>query len=244
MILYKLIGYNELTDTYINPNTGEKENIPMPTFTIANTVPDNYSEFNGPDNWAVYGAGLVGSIYGLREYISLRYEIYTRIELIAGIDYSLWDNLTAAQKNIAIVWCNVRIVNAKGMTFYVQKCGSQDMANFYISDYLDKSNIARDYRYYVAFTVFGYTYLGKLQGIKAESFLRHDFLDTTYIDRGVVYKTVDGIDGIGDWILGTNGFSITGLKPRIIAGEFILGGGMNVDTFCDTLVGMLDEGLF
>lgn len=244
MILYKLTGYNQTTGIYTNPVSGQVENLPNVAFTIADSTPDNYDSFDEPQHWAKYGSSLINSFFGLKEYLSLRWEIYTRIELICGSDYSNWNTLSSEQQRIALIWCNVRIINTQGIIFYITKCGNQDIANNYLGTFLGNSYAARKLRYYTAFTIFGYTYLGKTQGLKAEGYARHDFLDTTYLDRGVVFKEDDGIDGLGDWILGINGYSTTGLKPRIIAGEFTLGGGIDVDTFCNSLIGIIDDGLF
>lgn len=244
LTLYKLDGYNAVTKLYINPSTGQPSPLPKAPFLVSQSLPQGFVEFSSIEDWANYGDAIIESHFGLRDYLALRYQIYSRVEEIAGIDYINWNNLSQIEKQIALKWSNIRIVNTRGIVFYVTECGSQELASTYIYDHLNKSYESREDRYYNAFTLFGYQYLGKAQGLKAESYARKDFLDTTYVDRGVVFKSVDGIDGIGDWIQGLNGYSETGLKPRIISGEFILGGGMDVDTFCNTLVGILDEGLY
>jgi hypothetical protein len=244
MILYKLQGYNPQTNVYTNPQTGQVQDLPNTPFVINDSPPSGYELFDTPENWANYGSQLVGSVTGLQEYLSLRREIYTRIEAICGLDYMQWDLLSSEQKQVALVWSNIRIANARGFTFYATECGGASIAQNYISAFLSNSYQARKLRYYTAFTIFGYTYLGKTQGLKAESYAREDFLDTTYVDRGVVFKADDGIDGLGDWIQGINGYSTTGLKPRIDSGEFVLGGGMTSAVFCDTLVEIINDGNF
>lgn len=244
MILYKLIGYDPVINIYVNPETGETENLPSPPFIIADDTPHDYDTFDAPESWAKYAVGMVGSVFGLREYRSIRWEIYTRIEAISGSDYANWDLLSSEQKIVALEWSNIRIINAMGFVFYVTECRGQEQADAFIDAYLRKAQKASELRYYTAFTKFGFVYMGKTQGLKAESYAREDFLDTTYITRGVVFKEDDGISGLGDWVLGLNGYSETGLKPRIVAEEFFLGGGIDVDTFCNTLIAILDDGLF
>lgn len=244
LTLYKLEGYNPITKNYVNPVTGESAPLPKIPFIVSQNHPDGYEEFSSIEDWANYGDFVLDTHFGLRDYLALRYQIYSRIESICGSDYINWNNLSQKEKQIALKWSNIRIVNTRGIVFYVTECGGQEIASIYIENHLNKSYEVREDRYYNAFTLFGYQYLGKMQGLKAESYARKDFLDTTYVDRGVVYKSDDGIDGIGDWIQGLNGYSETGLKPRIISGEFVLGGGISVDTFCNTLVGILDEGLY
>lgn len=195
-------------------------------------------------NWSKYGIYVVGKFTGFREYRSIRREIYTRIELICGVDYMDWDLLSSEQKQIALEWCNIRIINSRGIDFYVTECGSQEQSDSFVDLYFKKSKEAAEFRYLTAYTKFFFDYLGKSHGIKAESYARKDFLDTTYMIRGTVYSANDGIDGIGDWVLGQSSYETTGLKPKIIAEEFTLSDGMDTTTFCDTLVGILNDGLF
>lgn len=243
MNLYKLIGYDPITQGYINPNTGQKENIPNSPFCVNNSVPDaTYADFSSPENWVNYGETLLGSYVGFKDYQSLRTLIYTGIEVIAGADYLNWNNLTLEQKNIALVWCNIRIVNARGIVFYATECGGMAVASSNIEHYLDKSIHARNTRFN-AYSNYGFTYMGKNQGLLADTYARQAFMDSTYINRGVVFKSVDGIDGLGDWIQGLESFTVTGLKPRIIAGEFILSG-IDVNTFCNNLIGIINDGTY
>lgn len=244
MILYKLDGYNPVTKNYISPSSGQAAPLPSQPFVVADAPPQNYSEFDSADKWANYGENAMDSVIGLSDYLSLRYQIYTRIEAIAGEDYADWDDLSAEEKQAALIWSNIRIVNTRGIAFYATECGGMNVATDYINKYLNQAYLAREERYYNAFTIFGYTYMGKEQGLKAENYARKDFLDSIYVERGVMFKSVDDIDGLGDWIQGINGYSVTGLKPRIVAGEFTLLYGMTVDVFCDTLVGILDDGIY
>lgn len=244
MTLYKLIGYNESQGIYINPNTGLEENMPSSPFYIGDSVIDNYALFDDPQNWADYGISLVGSVFGLKDYLSIRKEIYTRIEVISGTDYSNWNLLSTYQKSIACIWSNVRVINARGLAFYTAACGSATIVKTYITNFLDQSTSARKCRYYIPYSIFGYTYLGKPQCLVAENYAKRDFLDTFYIERGVMYDSEDGVDGLGDWINGLGPYTITGLKPRIIAGEFTLINGMDVTTFCNTTSAILHDGLY
>jgi hypothetical protein len=242
MKLYKLIGYDPEKDIYKNPKNGLIENLPDANFFISDKKKAKYEVFDEPENWAKYAVYLVGQFLGLKDYCSLRYEIYTRIQAICGSDYSKWDDLSMEQKGVALVWCNIAIVNARGMEFYISECGDKNIADTYISDYMNKSNEARKYRYYIALTIYGFACFGKAQALKVESNIRASFLNNTYIERGVMFKSEDGIDGLGDWIQGTNGYSTTGLKPLIVGGQISLANGMNADTFCNTLVAILNDG--
>ena len=88
------------------------------------------------------------------------------------------------------------------------------------------------------------TQSGALQGLKAESMLRANFLDATYIKRGVLWIADDGIEGLGNWTIADNGFVTDGLKALIINGTFVLGGGIPTDTFINALIGIIQDGLY
>ena len=244
MKLYKLIGYNNITDIYTNPSTGEVENLPSVGILVSESPIANYEEFDTIESWAKYGQDLLGTITGLKDYLSLRYQIYTRIEAICGEDYSNYNLLNEEQKQAAIKWSNIRIANAQGIVFYISKCGSQQVADAYIAEYLTKAEIARQKRYDTAFTVYGFTYLGKQQALKAENYARHSFVDAIYIKRGVVFKDDDGVEGLGDWVLGNYSFAGIGLKQRIETGEFNLLYGMTVGVFCDNLINVINNGMY
>ena len=243
MILYKLIGYEPLTDVYTNPQSGLVEYLPSMPFVVADTIPPtNYMLYDAPENWASQGQNLIGSYTGLEEYLSLRVQIYTRIENICGTDYSNWNSLSDSQKQIALVWCNLRMADVVGLPTYAQYCGSLNIAKRYINDFINYSIPARQLRY-DTFSLFGFTYLGNAQGIKAEHYARKDFLDSIFLNRGVVLNSEDGVDGLGDWVLGQNSYTTTGLKPMIVSGQFILNG-IDVDTFCNALIGIIHDGIF
>lgn len=242
MNLYKVIGYNQANNIYTNPQTGQVENLTIPPFVVGTTPPsDSYADFSSAINWAEYSTSILGLYFGFRDYISLRYQIYTAIETIAGTDYANWNNLSTSEKAVALKWCNIRIINALGLSFFVTACGSQLLANKYVSDYLDNSIVARNWRYQKGYSVFGFNYLGRTQALLAESYSRSLFLIDAYIQRGVVYNSVDGINGLGDWVQGLGDFSTTGLKPRIIDEQFTLTG-IGVNDFCDGLVDIIDNG--
>lgn len=244
MKLFKLIGYDPETCIYTNPSTGQVENLPKADFMIAYVVPDaDYEDYSGIITWPTYGSSLVGTQFGFKDLLSLRTLIYTMVETLVGTDYVNWDLLSSEQKKVALKWCNIRIVNAKGIVFYITECGSQDVANNYIEDYITLAIEARIIRFN-AYSNYGFNYLGKTQGLLADSYARQSFMDSTYINRGVVFKSVDGIDGLGDWILGQESFTVTGLKPRIISGQFTLGGGISVTDFCNNLIGIIDSGIY
>lgn len=139
MILYKLIGYDLVKFIYTNPNNGFVDKIlPSPFLIVADSTPNGYENIDSVESWAKYGRLILGSS-DIPNYLALRDQIVIRIEVICGEDYTNWDNLTIEQKNIAIIWCNVKIINSRGMSFYSTECGGQDNANEFLDTYYRSS---------------------------------------------------------------------------------------------------------
>jgi hypothetical protein len=248
MILGRLQGYNEITKEYID-GQGQITGLPKSAFCVSATLPVDYDDFGStPEAWDVYGKGEIGSndlggVVGFKDWMSLRTIILPLITGICGTDYSNFDSLNSQQQIIALKYFPTKIIAAQGFTFFATKSGGVDAAYGYINNYLTESEKARTLRY-TNYMSFGYQYLGALQGLKAESLLRSLFLDVTYIKRGVTYIQTDGIDGLGDWTSSDDSFVSTGLKAKIVSGEFVLGGGMDVTTFINTLIGIIVDGIY
>jgi hypothetical protein len=243
MKLGRLIGYDQETDSYTNPVTGQKENLPDMSYKVGESLDSKYEELTGVVDFHAYASLFIGTIPLFRDLLSFRLEIYTRIELISGTDYANWNALSAEEKDIALIYCSTRIINSRGISFYATECGGQEIANVNICKFLNMSEAVRGQRYN-ALTNFAYAYLGKQQGLSAEDIARHDFLDTKYMIRGVIFITEDGVEGLGDWVLGLNGYATTGLKPLIIAGTYVLPVGVDVNVFCDALVAIINDGAY
>lgn len=244
MILGKLKGYDIATGQYID-GQGEIVNLPKSPFcVVTSNLSSDYDDISSvPEYWDKYGFQYLGSVTGFKDWMSLRAIIRPLITAICGVDYSNWDALNSDQKEIILRYAPTKIIDAQGFTFLVTKSGGLQNAYSYLDHYLSKSQEGRSARY-DAYMKFGYNYLGTAQGLKAESLLRSLFLDVTYIKRGVLYIADDGIEGLGNWTISDNGFLNNGLKARIQNGEFVLGGGIDVNTFINTLQGILDNGTY
>lgn len=248
MFLSILHGYNAKTNEYTD-SQGQIVNLPLPSFLVEDALSPDYDDFGTIENWYVYGKGLIGITKGYRDYMSWRAQISTLIYALAGEDFATWDNLSDAEKIIALRLLPTKIIDAKGFTFFatqvVTLISNGDMPLLILDNYLDDSAGARSFRY-DALLKFAYQYMGKNQGLKAELILRATFTDSIYIERGVMYKSEDDQSGFGDWILSNVGtlFELDGLKARIISGEFVLGGGIDVDTFCAVLINIAENGVY
>lgn len=247
MILNKLIGYDAETSEYTNPATGQVENLPVPNFLISSTVLAGYDDFGTiPENWARYANGLIGDVVGFKDWMCLRAQIKTLIIAIAGVDFANWDNLNQEQKIIAMKYLPTKIIDAKGSPFFMTQAGGMYQGKAYLDYFQTRAEEARKLRL-KTFGDFGYYGLGKDQGLQLERMYQVLALNTSYIVRGVMYLAEDSVDGIGDWIMGTNGFGANGLKPLLNAGTFNLIPGFpyTIDQFCAILAtNILENGLY
>jgi hypothetical protein len=243
MLLGQLQGYDAVTGVY--SVEGVADNLPGNPFVVsASTLPSGYDDISSsPEKWHKYGKGLIGTASGFKDWMSLRAIILPLITSICGTNYANFDDLNAEQKIIALHYFPTKIVTSQGFPFFVTKSGGTANAFSYVENYLNLSEIARSNRY-INYMNFGYQYLGTPQGLKAESFLRAAFLDTTYIKRGVLFTAEDGIDGLGDWTNNTGSFTTNGLKARIENEEFVLGPGITLQSFIDTLTNILVDGAY
>lgn len=242
MILAKLQGYNIATGEYLVQ--GADNLLPKEAIIVASALPSGYEDISSsPVYWDHFGPSLIGTTPGFKDYMSLRAIILPLITAICGSDFSNFNYLSTDEKEIALRYFPTKIIASQGINFFFTKASSQEKGLFYIDNYLAVSSVAREKRY-TAYINFGYQYLGSIQGIKAESYLREAFLDITYVKRGVLYIAEDGIEGLGNWTISDNGFSTDGLKARIDSGQFILGPGITTAAFIDTLQGILDNGTY
>lgn len=245
MILSKLDGYDEITGQY--SVGGDPADLPSPPFLVGTSVPTDYTDFGGtPENWSMYAESLIGEVVGFKDWLCLRAEIKTLIYAIAGSDFINWDLLTPEQKIIALKYLPTKIIDAKGSDFFTAQAGGLYQGKAYLDEYQSLAEGSRKKRL-KTFGDFGYYGLEKNQGLQLERMYQVLALNESYIVRGVMYLTEDSVDGIGDWVMGTNGFGANGLKPLLVAGTFnlVVGFPYTIDQFCDILAtNILENGLY
>jgi hypothetical protein len=245
MILSKLDGYNEVSGQY--SVGGIDLELPSPAFVVGTSTPVGYSDFGlTPQNWDSYAKDLVGEVVGFKDWLCLRAEIKTLIYNIAGSDFVNWDLLTVEQKIIAIRYVPTKIIDTKGSDFFITQSGGLYQGKAYLDEYQTLAETSRKKRL-KTFGDFGYYGLGKDNGLQLERMYQVLALNESYTERGVMYLAEDSIDGIGDWVMGTNGFGANGLKPLLVAGTFNLLAGFpyTIDQFCDILAtNILENGQY
>lgn len=246
MVLGKLIGYNITTGEYTNGD-GQVVNLPKNPFCISSTtLPEDYEDIGSIENWNDFGKQFIGSIVGFKDWMCLRSIIKDLIIAITGSDFVNWDNLNQQQKIVAMTYIPTKIIDAKGSPFFMAQAGGLYEGKAYLDSFQTLAERARTQRL-KTFGDFGYYGLGKNQGLELERMYQVLSLDRSYIIRGVLFEAEDDIAGIGDWVMGTNGFSENGLKPLLNAGTFNLLQGFpyTIDEFCSVLSSnILENGLY
>ncbi len=246
MILLKLIGYDLVTNVYTDPNTGKVENLPSSAICVSDTILPGYEDISTIENWNKYGVENIGDVVGFKDWMCLRSAIKPLILAICGEDFMNWDNLNTEQKQVALNFLPTKIIDAKGSDFSMTQTGGLYHGKLILDNYQSLSEKARSNRL-KTFGDFGYYGLGKDQGLQLERQFQVLALDKSYIQRGVLFLAEDTVDGLGDWVLGTNGFGVIGLKPQLLAGTYNLLPGFpyTVADFCDVLAhNILENGIY
>lgn len=237
MLLGKLQGYDIATGQYLDAQ-GEDALLPKDAFIVASALPTDYDDISSNmEYWNTFAPALISnSVVGFKDWLCLRAEIKTLIYNIAGSDFVNWDLLSAEQKIIALKYVPTKIIDAKGSPFFMAQAGGLYEGKAYLDTYQTLASGSRQKRL-KTFGDFGYYGLGKEQGLQLERMYQVLALNESYTERGVMYLVEDSVDGIGDWVMGTNGFGASGLKPLLVAGTFNLLAGFpyTIDQFCDIL---------
>ena len=239
MLLCAHEDFNLATGFYV-PSGAEPVGVQMFVVTYNDVVPTGYVNADQPEHWARYRYWVEGTVAAphILDYISIRTKIIALVEAITGTNYSAWGSLSVVQKNVATKWCNIRIANEVGISQYYAYCGGQMTGLEYITQQLQESFKARSVRY-TLFQVQLYAGLGKVQGMKEEKTLNQEALKQLYLGNGVAEVSVDGSDGVVDFLKSTGSFATTGLKARIDSTAVTFGG--NSQTFVDGMANILTK---
>lgn len=244
MFLSKLDGYDDKSGQYFDLE-GNPAELPKNPFYVGVDIPQGYSDFGTiPENWVNYSIPLISQlIIGFKDILNVRSIVKPLILEIAGFDFSNFDNLNSGQKIIALTYFPTKIISEQGFIFFATKAGGVLQANIYIDNYQDLSQPIRRTRYN-ELSKFVYGHLWKDDSLKAERLVQLDALDISFIRRGVVFNSEDNIDGLGDWLQSTSGYVITGLKNRILLGEFTIKTGLPLNDFITACVDIIDNGIY
>ena len=237
MNFYVHDNYNQSTKKYIEDSSFMR--YPANVAVMADTAPTDYTictSFSVLIDLKDYVFGLYNATI---DYLAFRTFFISLVEAQVGTDYATFGSLTAAEKLIALEWCNIRIAKELGLPTFYTHCGGADIGNGFIAAHLKNASSARLVRFTAAQTTF-YNALQRTQGILVEAFMRTEGLKNAYIENGVIDVVADGIPGIKDYVMGVAPYATTGLYPELVAGNLIFAG--DKLALCTSISSLLENG--
>ena len=227
-----------------NLNTGE---VIDGNYKSSNVVPATHDDISSIEYWDKFGKFVLGTEVGMKDWMSLRDIIRGLVEAKGGVDYSTYvANLTSEEKAVAAKYVPTKIVDALGYLQLATDSGGVEQAKNNIKTYLKNSTDARDTRYGEVVS-YAYQRLGKNQGLQVEDTVRQNNLRGKYIERGVLKKSEDTVDGFEDYFKSTDGFVASGLLAKLNDNTYTLiddGSGQTKAQFVDTCVGIVKDGQY
>lgn len=217
--------------------------------TIVSVVDDNYdfnlnnsTDISSIINWNILGVKLIDS--GIRDEMTLRNELRKLIVLKAGSQYENFETtLNVEEEQIALKYVPTKIIDSRGFAFFATRCGGMDKAEEKLNFYTDLAVRIRSQRYR-KFVFYAYSQLGINDGLNAEKRVRQNQLKSQYIERGVVRKMENQVDGVTDWLKGEIGtaFENDSLLGSLNSDAYTLNDpGLSKTDFIDNCIAELED---
>lgn len=197
------------------------------------------------EDWHYFGMNKVGSVPNFMDWKCLRDIIRDLVYAKAGTNLANYTaNLSAAERKIASIYMPTKIADLLGFAQLATDSGGVTEAFNNLNHYLDRAKMSRELRY-IEIVDYVYRWLGKNFALQAEDDVRVNYLKSKYIERGVMYTSLDTVDGFIDWVMSTDNFTNNGLKKKLqLAVWNIKAGGPDIDTFCDNIKGCAEDGVY
>lgn len=198
------------------------------------------------DVFLLLGGLFVGTAYGFMDWLSNRDQIKLHCEAISGTDYSTWESLSESEKKGVLPFVATKLIDRRGFDFYVTECIASGLdSDIILSEYLNVSMAVRQIRYNELMKYI-YHMLGKRDGLAVEDQIRNGInLGKKYIDRGVLRISIDGVDGITDFIQATDSFSTLGLFKQLANLVYTIDEtGTTDEEFCDNCEAIITDGKY
>jgi len=220
-------------------------------------VEDNY-DFIGNDaknltdtdeniilNMDKYGALMIGSFENFRDYLCCRTEIKEAIGRLAGANWSNYSLLPQDIRTIASRYVPTKIVDNAGIVQLATDClGDIATMQKRLNDGMVYNGQARSIRYSVMVN-YAYSKLGKVDGLTAEDVVLSNNLIHKYVERGRMRQSDEGgLDGLVDWLEGTDNYVVDGLKSQIIAGDLTIKDSTTTEDFITKCVDIVENGRY
>lgn len=212
-------------------------------FVIGETLPAGYMNITSISNMHTYGSGLIGSVFGFRDWKCLQREIKTLVLDIVDDDIDAnWNNLSATEKLLACKYILSRIPPAKFAAT--------------VTDTAERIKIATEYDFnnrqargswtsptgrIQAMRIYLFSKIGTVNALEVLYDVVQDGLIELY-EGGIDGTVEDGNIGINDFILSRAGYSSEGLTSRSY--PVIDGSGDTLQDVADTLIEIAGNGTY
>lgn len=210
-------------------------------------IPEGYSLHNHINDWHNYSRIYIGTMSGFMDWKVLRDKIKSIVQEKAGNDLLNYNNnLTLEERKIASVYIPTTIIDALGLVQIVTDLQDINIVKQVIKDYMVLSSQARMQRF-TELSFYFYSRMGKNQSLEIEKQLRSAQVDEQYVERGVLKKSIDGVDGLEDYFRSEDSFVNGGILSKLNDNTYTLindGSGQTNQQFIDKCIDIIDKGKY
>jgi len=208
-------------------------------------IPEGYSLRNNIDDWHNYSRMYIGTMSGFMDWKILRDKIKSIVQEKAGNDLLNYNNnLTLEERKIASIYIPTTIIDALGLIQIVIDLQDVNVVKQVIKDYMILSSQARKQRF-IELSFYFYSRIGKNHSLEIEKQLRSTQVGEQYVERGVLKKSVDGVDGLEDYFRSEGSFVNAGILSKLNDNTYTLindGSGQTNQQFIDKCIDIVDKG--
>jgi hypothetical protein len=214
-------------------------------FKVSDTLPAGYEDISGIESFDRYGAGLIGSAVGFKDWKCLQREIKTLI--MDKVDDDLdanWDELNAAEKRIACTYILSRVPAAKFGALITDASERTEIAiQFDSNNRQARGSWSGAYGRIQVMRVYLFGKIGATNALEVLYDAVKDGLLELY-EGGIEGTLEDGNLGINDFLLARSGtfYSSDGLKNRSY--PVIDGSGDDLEDVADALANIVINGIY
>lgn len=204
---------------------------------VADVLPNDYLDISTIENWDKFGVGLLGSVFGFKDWKCLRNEIKTLVLEKTSNDINAnWSELSSNEKIIACEYLPNIVSAINFATTITDPAEQAEIAN----NFANNSKDARLSRYNAV-----YNYTMGMIAVKMDGIVILKDIATLTVEyiQGIEYKEWDGTEGLIDYVEATAGTSFAG--AGLPAKNYTLNHpSMTWAQFCNTLSNILKNGAY
>lgn len=211
------------------------------------SVPQGFTQSNTIEDWHNYSIPYIGNFQNFMDWKTLRDIIKSLVQDKAGQDLINYNqNLSIEERIISSIYIPTTIVDNLGLIQLFNDLRNVSLIKERIKSYMTLSSQARRQRFNELVFYF-YSRMGKNQSLEIEKLLRSTQVDEQYIQRGVLKKSVDGVNGLEDYFRSEDSFVNGGILSKLNDNTYTLindGSGQTNQQFIDKCIDIIDKGKY